>query len=386
MRVLHVIPSLDARDGGPSVALPLMARSLAMQDITVDVATTMNAEDARAQGIHFGDPIKREGYTVRYFKRQTTFYKVSLPLLHWLRNHVRNYSLVHNHAVFSFAPLAGARAARLSGVPYLMRPLGLLNSWGMEYRRRWIKAASFRLLDRPALNRAAAVHYTSTEEEREAARLKLRSMSVVVPLGIDLNDFANPPDKEMFFNKFPAARGKQIVLFLSRLDPKKGIELLVQAFARIRSDHPGAMLVIAGSGAPTYEARLRALAASLHLENEMMWTGFLEKPDKLAALAAADIFVLPSFSENFGIALVEAMASGLACISSDRVALAADSKEALKIVPCESGALSTALAHLLRDERARISLGRRARERAQQLYSLEATGARLAAVYRELAR
>src|SRR5690349_9322217 len=98
MRVLHVIPSLDPRDGGPSVALPLMARSLAMQGISVDVVTTLTVEDAQAQGIRFNEATEREGFTVRYFKRQASFYKVSLPLLRWLRGHTQNYALVHNHA------------------------------------------------------------------------------------------------------------------------------------------------------------------------------------------------------------------------------------------------------------------------------------------------
>src|SRR4051794_4420133 len=120
MRVLHVIPSLDERDGGPSVALPLMARGLAMHGVEVDVVTTIAEDDARAQGIRFGERTSRDGYTVRFFRRQTNFYKASVPLLRWLREHVGDYALVHNHAVFSFAPLAGAHCARRAGVPYII--------------------------------------------------------------------------------------------------------------------------------------------------------------------------------------------------------------------------------------------------------------------------
>src|SRR5437773_2630094 len=108
MRVLHVIPSLDPRDGGPTVALPLLARSLAAQGITVDVAPTMSDKDAQEQGNRLGEPVERKGFTVRFFKRQTNFYKASLPLLRWLRDHARDYPLMHHHALFSFAPLAGA--------------------------------------------------------------------------------------------------------------------------------------------------------------------------------------------------------------------------------------------------------------------------------------
>jgi glycosyltransferase involved in cell wall biosynthesis len=386
MRVLHVIPSLDQRDGGPSVALPLMARGLAMHGMSVDVATTISDGDASRLGIPLGEPVERDSFTVRYFRRQTSFYKTSLPLLRWLGSHARDYALVHNHALFSFAPLAGARASRRSGVPYLMRPLGLLNTWGMENRRPWLKAASFRLLDRPALDHASAIHYTSSEEAREAARLHLRAKPVIVPLGIDLAPFRILPDKELFLARFPAARDRPLVLFLSRLDPKKGLELLLDSFAAVQADSPRAMLVIAGSGAPEYEAKLKAVATSLRLDSDVLWTGFLEGDDKLAALAAACIFVLPSYSENFGIALLEAMAAGLACISTDRVALAKECTEALQMVPCESEALRAALIHLLREEGARLSLGQLAASRARDLWSLEATGAQLAAVYRTIAR
>ncbi len=96
MRILHVIPSLDPGDGGPSMMLPLMARSLAMHGMEVDVVATMTLADAEHQGIKFEQPIRRDGFTVRYFKRQSNFYKVSIPLRSWLRTHAGDYELMHN--------------------------------------------------------------------------------------------------------------------------------------------------------------------------------------------------------------------------------------------------------------------------------------------------
>ncbi|MFZ4763680.1 MAG: glycosyltransferase [Roseimicrobium sp.] len=386
--VLHVIPSLDKRDGGPSVALPLMARSLAMQGITVDVVTTMAAADAEAKGIVFEQPLPRDGYTVRFFKRQTSFYKVSWPMLRWLMQHSRDYALMHHHALFSFAPLAGAFAAYRHQVPYIMRPLGLLNAWGMQNRRRWVKDFSFRCLDRPALEHAAAIHYTSTEEQAEAARLHLRTRAAVIPLGIDLAPFQQLPEPRLFFERFPSAAGRRVVLFLSRLDPKKGIELLLDAFAALREHRRDTVLVVAGSGEREYEARLRAQAEALHLQEglELLWPGFLDGEDKRAALAAADLFVLPSRSENFGIALLEAMAAGRACISTDQVALAVDTHDtaALTVVPCDAAKLSHAMAVALDDDALRLAMGHRAAAIALERYSLQAQGISLAKLYRDL--
>ena len=390
MRVLHVIPSLDPCDGGPSIALPLMARSLAMQGMEVDVVATMSAEDAREQGVRFGEPLQREGFTVRFFRRQTRFYKASLPLLRWLRAHVKDYALVHNHALFSFAPLAGAWSARKSGVPYVMRPLGLLNTWGMENRRRWIKALSFRWLDRPALDGAAAIHYTSPGEEREAARLGLRARSVVIPLGIDLTPFQHLPDPELFLERFPHARGRQIILFLSRLDPKKGIEVLLEALTRLepRESSPikpnqtqsNPILVIAGSGDPAYVATLKERAMELNLEEDVVWAGFLDGKAKLAAFAAADLYVLPSYSENFGIALLEAMAAGLPCMSTDQVALAVEAGDAVRRVSLEAALWAEAICEVLADTSGRSRLAHSA-QRYSKLHSLERMGSALSNLY-----
>ncbi len=267
-----------------------------------------------------------------------------------------------------------------------MRPLGLLNAWGMENRRRWIKALSFRCLDRPALEQAAAIHYTSADEAREAGRLGLRSRAVVIPLGIDLAPFKQMPEKERFYEQFPQARGRQIILYLSRIDPKKGIELLLEALNNLRSTASRPVLVIAGSGAAAYVAGIKTLVTALGMDRNVIWAGFLEGADKLAALAAADLFVLPSYSENFGIALLEAMAAGLPCISSDQVALAMEpgNDGAVCVTTCDSEALSHAMSRLLDDAPERVKLAKGAQEVVTQRYSLEAMGKSLATLYREL--
>lgn len=386
MRVLHVIPSLDQRDGGPSMVLPLMARSLAQQGMDVDVVTTMTAADAERQGITFEQPIQQDGFTVRYFPRQSNFYKVSMPLRRWLRAHARGYQLLHNHALFSFAPLAGAAAARRAGVPYVMRPLGLLNTWGMENRRRWIKSLSFRCLDRPALDNANAIHYTSADEARDAGRLGLRARAAVIPLGIDLAPFRQMPEPERFFEHFPQARGRPIVLFLSRIDPKKGIEMLLKAMHKLQPAQSNPALIIAGGGEAVYIASLKALVKALGLEQNVIWAGFVEGAEKLAALAAADLFVLPSYSENFGIALLEAMAAGLPCISSNQVALAMEpgNHAAVCVTPCDPESVGHAIERLLGDTSERRRLSDCARKLIAQRYSLEAMGKSLAVLYREL--
>jgi glycosyltransferase involved in cell wall biosynthesis len=232
--------------------------------------------------------------------KQTEFYKVSLPLRRWLREHVADYDVVHVHAVFSFASSAACAAARAAGVPFIVRPLGVLNSWGMQNRRRWVKSLSFRWLDKPLLDAAAAIHFTSQAEADEAAELSIRARPAVIP----------------------AASSGRNFLFLSRIDPKKGLELLLDAFATSRAGRQGWQLVVAGAGDKPYEDALKERARASGISDRVLWTGFLEGDQRLAALAACQVFVLPSSSENFGVALLEAMAVGLPCISTEGVALA----------------------------------------------------------------
>ena len=383
LRALHVIPSLSREHGGPSVALPAMARSLADAGVFVDVATTDDdGVGKRLADVPHATPLKSEGYRVIYFPKQSEFYKFSLPLLRWLFRHVTDYDVVHVHAVFSFSTLAAAIACRWMQVPYIVRPLGVLNRWGMINRRRQLKAASFRLVDKPVLDRAAAIHYTAEDEKEDASRLGIRARARVIPLGFDLAAFSDLPPAAEFAEAFPASREKRIILYLSRLDPKKNIGSLIEAFASVPDN---TVLVIAGSGDAEHVAELKQRAKGLNLSPRIIWTGHIEGRLKMAAFAAAAVYVLPSHTENFGIALLEAMASGRACISTPGVALAAESAKANAVLICDGtpAALASAIQRCLGDEKLRVDLGVRAAELVRERFSAPAVAQRLIALYRE---
>jgi glycosyltransferase involved in cell wall biosynthesis len=386
MRVLHVIPSLSPKHGGPSVALPLMAQSLVRAGVGIDVATTDDDGPGCRVAVPLGQRVERAGYGVYYFAKQSEFYKASWSLCRWLGRHVAAYDLVHIHALFSFASTCAAGLAQRVGVPYVVRPLGVLNRWGMHNRRPRLKSWSFRLVEGPILRRAAAVHYTSRQEQREAEEAGVRTRSALIPLGIDLKPFERLPDKGLFLARFPEAMGRPIVLFLSRLDAKKGLDLLLAAFAEVHCRRPNTLLVIAGGGDKAGVARERELARRLAIGSHVLWTGPLEGEVKLAALAAAQVFVLPSYSENFGLALVEAMAAGLPCLTSTEVGIAPDisAANAGLVARCKVAALAQALERLLTDAELARSLRAGARRLARERFSLEAMGQRLKELYHEI--
>ena len=150
MKVLHVIPSLAAKDGGPSFAMPLIASGLRRAGIKIDVATTAGDEEVALLNGDLTKPASRDGVNYFYFRRQTEFYKVSRPMTRWLAQHIRDYDLVHIHALFSYAAYTASNLAIKNHVPYVVRPLGVLNRWGMENRRKLLKQLSFRLIEQRA--------------------------------------------------------------------------------------------------------------------------------------------------------------------------------------------------------------------------------------------
>lgn len=382
MKVLHVIPSLSSTDGGPSRALALMEQALSAQGITVHTATTDDAGPHQRNGKPCGQPLAENGVHRWYFPKRMDFYKASPAFASWIAREVRSYDLLHIHALFSFTSTVAAWAARRSGVPYVLRPLGTLNAYGVSQRRPWLKQLSMRLLEGPALRHAAAVHFTSESEARDAQALGLSLRSVVIPLGVECT---LAPSRTPGVHYAQVTRAPRL-LFLSRLDPKKNLESLIDACALIKDALPQLRLMIAGGGPPSYVSSLKARASALGLDQQITWAGHLEGEAKAQALAATDIFVLPSYSENFGIAAAEALAAGLPCVLGEGVAVAQDVAQAgagLAVAPA-AAAIAQALRNMAQDPHALAGMAERASALAKEKYSVTAMGENLTRLYSEI--
>ena len=363
IKLLHVIPSIASVRGGPSVVVRTMARCLVQRGLEVHIATTDdNGRERLLVDQHL--PIREDGVVYWIFPRQTRFYQMSIPLTRWLRKHVCEYDLVHIHALFSYASVAAAFFAKSAGVPYVVRPLGTLNQWGMRNRHRFLKKMSFRLIESSILRGAACVQFTSEQEALEARLLGVDHNPIVI---------ANPVEPSLlgvtrggFRAAYPELDNRTIVLFLSRLDAKKGLDLLLPAFVSVRRKHPDAILVIAGDGDAMFVADLKEKARRLGIDSGIIWAGFLRGEAKNAVLADADIFVLPSYSENFGVAVVEAMGAGIPVIVSDQVGIHREvsGAEAGLVIQCVPEQLEMALTKMIADRQFRKKMGRNARELA----------------------
>jgi glycosyltransferase involved in cell wall biosynthesis len=376
-----VIPSVGPLRGGPSTMIRDLAGSLARAGIEIHVATT-DDNGPETLPVQYRVPVVREGVTYWFFPRQSRFYTFSWPLGVWLARHVSDFDLLHIHALFSFSTLLAAYWARRRGVPYIVRPLGTLNTWGMKNRRPWLKKLSFRVLERRVLKHAARVHFTSGQERLEAETLHVEAEAAVIPNPLPPGSLF-PSVAGRFRACYPQLKSRRIILFLSRLDEKKGVELLLCAFASVRQQVPDALLVIAGEGEKILVRKLKVRARKLEIDSAVLWAGFLAGDDKRAALADADVFVLPSYSENFGIAVAEAMAAGVPVVVSDQVGIHHDITEAAAgvVVKCDAAPLALALIRLLNDASLRRAMGRNGRRLAQKRYSLEAVTDKVLCLY-----
>jgi glycosyltransferase involved in cell wall biosynthesis len=319
---------------------------------------------------------------VRFFPRQTEFYSTSLPMLPWLLRNVGRYDLVHVHGLFNFAPGAAVLAAALRRTPYVVQPHGVLERWGREQRRPWLKQHSIRLFEGPLLRRAGAVVFTSDQERQQALGLSLPRRQAIIPLGVTLQDAAAVAADP----GFDVLRDRPWALFLGRIDEKKGVERLLTAFATVRARLPTAMLVIAGEGAPRYVDSLRTRARELQVDDALLWPGFVAGTTKQWLLQNCGLFVLASSSENFCLAAVEAMAAGRPVVLSSGVAVAEivarwQAGRVTSLAPTE---IADAMCAVLADPTTAAVMGRCGRHAVASELTLGAHGRGLAQLYRDV--
>ena len=377
MPVLHVVPSVAARDGGPSAAVAGMCRALEAQGVPTLVATT-DADGAGHLDVPLDEPTTFAGMRVRFFPCQfSERLKYSGPLGAWVRAHVGEFSAVHVHAVFSHASIAAGRAARRAGMPYLDRPLGSIDPWSLAHhpgRKRalmWLGARSL-------LSGAARVHYTADEEQRRAeSALPWLPPGVVIPLGVDEGLFAEQSTDD--------GRWQGPAVVLARLDPKKGIDLAIRAFHKIAARLPARRLVIGGDGDPQYVRDLRAIADAGPGAGRIEFVGWVEGADRARILGQASVFVLPSAQENFGLSMVEAMAMGLPVIVAQTIDLSARvaDERAGWVVSRSIDAVADALSEALSNPAECRIRGARARQLADT-YRWSQVATRLKALYSEM--
>jgi len=387
MQVLHVIPSIANIRGGPSLAVIEMIRALNDEGIQGCIATT-NDNGNQLLSVPLNRWTEYEGVSIQFFSRFSPSitpireFAFSSQLTYWLWENIATFELVHIHAIFSFPSTMAMVIARLHQVPYVVSPHGLLTTWALQ-QGSVKKQVYLNLIEKKNLNCGHKIHYTSDQEQQEATPLNLSATSFIQPLGLTLPK-AIVDSRDELRNYLNLPPDQSIILFLSRLHPKKGLDYTIPALARLQQKDFFFLLV--GEGTADYETEIEALLEAHHLISRTLRPGFVTGRLKNLFLQGSDLFVLNSYSENFGLAVLEAMASGLPVITSPNVAFSSmlQSQNLCFIVPQEVAAIADKISYSL-DHPAEVQeMAQRAKKYVSENFTWNQVAKNLIKIYQQI--
>lgn len=290
--------------------------------------------------------------------------------------------IYHLHGAWLRALHYGAVEARRRRRPCIVEIMGMYEPW--QLRQKWLqkRVARWWFQDR-ILREASCLHVNSAQEATYLRSLGFKPPIAVIPVGVDMEEIVRrkamlPPD-----SPWPELGGKPYVLYLSRLHPKKGLDLLIRSWAQVARDFPGWQLVIAGTGTQTYVDACRQLAAQLGVSQQCLWVGHVDELQKSWLFSRAHCYVLPTQSENFGNVVAEALAHGTPVITTRQTPWAVLEKNGCGwIADYMEDEICVALRKALKlDTIARQSMGDRGENLVRSHYSLQSVLEKINAVY-----
>jgi glycosyltransferase involved in cell wall biosynthesis len=387
MRVLHVIETLGAHEGGPprvAAGLTVAQRGLGMDahilcgdgaGLAANVRYWQEHEPGfPGAAVHAPEPAGESLVARRAALRE------------WLRVHVREFDALHIHSLWRLVPTVSANVARVANVPYLIAPHTALSPWALAQ-----KATKKRLARWLTWNRIfAGAHGFHALNELEAAEIRATIGAggprvFVVPNGVSPEEFAHPPaSAPASLARTPLSGpegGQPFVLFLARLHTMKGPDLLLEAFASAARAHPQLQLVFAG---PDFGllASLRARAAELQLGARVHFTGMVSGEERLWLLSQALCLAQPSRDEGFSLSILEGLASGRPVVISDRCKFPeVGTAGAGLVVPCLVPAIAAALRQYVEDPARRVRDGASARRLIESHYTWASVARQTQAMY-----
>ena len=358
----HILASRNLSYGGPVVALAGLANQQAKSDkVSVYYEFT---SDGKPSPLDVFNPIQLPSRSLM------NRFGIGDSLEAHMRacEQFRGVDVLHIHGIWEDIQCQAARYAISNNVPYVIRTCGMLDPWSLTNRSRFKKKLYLKLQLRKMLENAAAIHFTTQREAELAATYARDEQVIIEPNGIDLTTYDQLPERGALRQRLGIDE-RPLVLFLGRIAPKKGLDILLPAFAKIEKKE--AVLAIAGPDEAGHVKQVKEIINQLGISDRVFFTGSLHSQEKLQALVDADLFALTSYQENFGNAVLEAMACATPVLISDQVNLCDDvirSNSGI-VVPLDRKATTAALNNVLEDREKAEMLGQNGREFAQNQFA-----------------
>ena len=369
MKVLHVIQTLSARFGGPVASLKALSQHQSHSGMDVTICTT-NADYPKGYlPVATGKPVLERGVKIWFHQVLFQPLLVSPAFKNWMDHTIKAFNIVHVHGLYRFPVTYAARAARKAVVPHVITPHGALDPFLYTQSRYsvFIKRLYERLFDFPNMRHASAINYTTQEELLRTKFLNLRAPTAVVPNGIDWHQYDQLPQRGSFRDSIGVDMAAPLVLFLGRINFKKGLDLLIPAFSIASNTLPKARLAIVGPDNEGLGRDVRKWCSAHGIENRVSIIDHQNREQVRQTYVDADLYVLPSYTENFGLTVIEAMACRCPVVISNQVNIWPEVKQAGagKVVNLEPQEISDAMLSILGNKHIAKCMGEAGRKLAR---------------------
>jgi glycosyltransferase involved in cell wall biosynthesis len=380
MKILYVVVSLSPEWGGPTKAVTELTEALAKRGLEISIfAPVRKGDDAK---IIRPKGVKLQLFEQGLFARWWSGYSPKLAKA--VAQETSKFDLVHIHELWSHPHLSAYRAAKKAKKPYVISVHGGLEPWAINHKALKKKVYSV-LCQRRILQKAGALHAITDEETKHIRAFGVDNEILMIPNGINPEEFQNLPSRWELEQLYPRLAGKLVVLFLGRLHPIKGLDILARAFGKIARGRDDLCLLVVGPDSAGYQAEVVKILETDGVLDKVVFAGMLSGHEKLAALGGADVCVIPSYSEVRSIVALEAMASGLPVIITRQCHFpeAADAKAGLVIEP-EVNQLAAALEKLLNEPTLRQEMGSNGRRLVAEKFTWDKVADQMIKMYEEV--
>jgi glycosyltransferase involved in cell wall biosynthesis len=388
--------------GGPIFSLHNLNKKLVTKGMDVTVYTTNVGLNDK---VPTNKEISIDGVKITYFTYTkffeffgTTGWQFSLPLTKALHGTLEDFDIIYIIAIWGYPSAAASHYGRKYKRPYIISPRGMLYPYTFR-KKLWKKYPYYYIIAKRDLKHASGIHYTTEDEAQKChSYLGLHNRALVIPNGLDLSSYSLSEIKGNLKDRYSYLKDKHVILFLGRISWKKGLDILIEAYNMLLTERDDIHLLIAGNDEAGYKENIRNLINSNgmkyvdieqqnknspldkryylklgHNEPNVTFTGFLEEKEKLEAYACSDIFVLPSYSENFGNSVVEAMICGIPTVISNNVGIHDEVKQNRAGIVVESKAKSVyqGIKKLLNNPNQRKELAENGKRLVKNNYNIE---------------